>query len=164
MARPGPGGFNNPVGVAPPRWLPAWCLRREHSAPEEAGAKVEALTQAWFPAVQPCPLPKGPLALPGAPSSRVPLKVRPGVCSTSKCRTAMEFKALGGNVQLCSSGGRAQGGRWALPFLSWRDRWTISQGEQMSQARAQPGQPDGALFRALPWGWGRSGNPSPSPA
>lgn len=34
-ARPGPGGFNNPVGVAPPRWLPAGCPGQDRSAPEE---------------------------------------------------------------------------------------------------------------------------------
>lgn len=123
MARPGPGGFNNPVGVAPPRWLPAWCPGQEQSTSEEVrgqdGGEEEVLAQAGLPAAQPCPVPKGPHLFLGAPSYHIPLKVRPGICSASKCLTAMEFKAIGGNIQLCPRGGRAQGGRGTVPFLSW---------------------------------------------
>ena len=103
------------------------------------------------------PNPQGaPASSSGPPSLRVPLKVR-CFCSTSKCLTAMGFKAIAGKVQLCSSGGSAYGGRWTVPLLSWGDGWSLT------RARAQPGQPHGASVQGPPLGWGQEWGPRPKP-
>lgn len=79
-ARPGPGGFNNPVERPRPGGCPAGCPGQDRSAPEEVRGRDGGAQAALASGCRALPNPQGaPASSLGPPSLRVPLKVRPGV-------------------------------------------------------------------------------------
>lgn len=155
-AKPGPGGFNSPVGEVLPRRCPVGALGESTEPQRRRVAKMEVRRRGphslGFLLTGPASSPWGPWLFLGAPNHRAGLKVRSGApFHQQRGRHAVPLAQLSDchaipsnwRQQSITAKWREGPGRWVESPISHLGslRWSTTQRQGMSQAGAPPGQP-----------------------